>query len=274
MSKTSRYWLDRQAEQISKYTDASHKAIRKKYISYYKQSLKEVERLMTGLYLEILDEEGKPSANELYKYNRLFKMREELVKALADLGYKNLKELERGYRGVYKYSVANTLSEVNQSLMNKDIDVLVKEMWDARGKHWSTNVWCSDGLDVLGRMSKNMSKLQDTLEKGLLDCVQRGVPKDELVKTLRDRFNVSYSEADRLARTELNYIQNQGTLDSYKKAGIQEYRYLAHEDERSNGDICCEKNGNTYSVLTATVGVDYPPMHPNCRCTTIPVLNF
>jgi hypothetical protein len=44
------------------------------------------------------------------------------------------------------------------------------------------------------------------LEKGLVDCVTRGVSKDELVKTLMETFNVGYRKADRIARTELSYV--------------------------------------------------------------------
>ena len=44
------------------------------------------------------------------------------------------------------------------------------------------------------------------LEKGLVDCVSRGVSKDELVKTLMETFNVGYRKADRIARTELSYV--------------------------------------------------------------------
>ena len=117
-----------------------------------------------------------------------------------------------------------------------------------------------------------MSKLQKTIEKGIVDCVARGASKDELVKTLVGRFNVSFNEANRLARTELTYVQNQATMDSYKKANVEEYEYLSAKDNRVS-EMCLEQNGKKYKVSEAIVGVNYPPLHVNCRCTTIAVIN-
>lgn len=114
-------------------------------------------------------------------------------------------------------------------------------------------------------------KLQTTLERGLIDSAIRGVSKDELVKALQKRFDVSFSEADRLVRTEMTYIQNQATLDAYKQAGIEEYQYLATNDDRVS-EICEDQDGEIYAVNAAIVGVNFPPMHANCRCTIIPIV--
>ena len=152
------------------------------------------------------------------------------------------------------------------------VDTVLKELWDANTKNWSKNIWCADGKDIEQRVASNMRKLQQTIEKGIVDCVARGASKDELVKTLVGRFNVSFNEANRLARTELTYIQNQATMDSYKKANVEEYEYLSAKDNRVS-PICLEQNGKRYKVSEAIVGVNYPPLHVNCRCTTIAVIN-
>ena len=152
------------------------------------------------------------------------------------------------------------------------VDTVLKELWDANTKNWSKNIWCADGKDIEQRVASNMRKLQQTIEKGIVDCVARGASKDELVKTLVGRFNVSFNEANRLARTELTYIQNQATMDSYKKANVEEYEYLSAKDNRVS-PICLEQNGKRYKVSEAIVGVNYPPLHVNCRCSTIAVIN-
>lgn len=126
-------------------------------------------------------------------------------------------------------------------------------------------------MGAADRMSANMAKLQSTLEKGMMDCVARGASKDELVKTLTERFDVSFSEADRLARTELTYLQNQATVEGYKKAGVEEYQYLATDDSRTS-KICRSIDGEIFKIDEMVVGVNFPPLHANCRCSTIPVI--
>ena len=38
-------------------------------------------------------------------------------------------------------------------------------------------------------------------------------------------------------------------------------------------DICRSLDGTVHKVSQAKVGVNFPPMHPNCRSTTVPKFN-
>lgn len=82
-------------------------------------------------------------------------------------------------------------------------------------------------------------------------------------------MNTDYNNAVRLVRTEYNYTYNQATKDGYEEAGIDRYQVLVALDERT-----CETCGDWDLVVqeydNIIVGVNYPPFHPNCRCTTIP----
>jgi hypothetical protein len=95
---------------------------------------------------------------------------------------------------------AVTSSSVGESIgfsgefSQKTAKEVINSIWCADGKHWSERIW------------HNKAQLQVALEKGLIDCVSRGVSKDELVKTLMETFNVGYRKADRIARTELSYV--------------------------------------------------------------------
>jgi hypothetical protein len=46
------------------------------------------------------------------------------------------------------------------------------------------------------------------VEKGIIDCVARGVSRTQLTEELMKFMNVGFKQADRLARTELNYVLN------------------------------------------------------------------
>ena len=80
-----------------------------------------------------------------------------------------------------------------------------------------------------------------------------------------------YYQAERLVRTESNYVYNHAHKEVYKDCGVEKYEYLAAIDSRTSAQ-CREHNGMTYLLKDAKVGTNYPPLHPNCRSTVIPVL--
>ena len=75
-----------------------------------------------------------------------------------------------------------------------------------------------------------------------------------------------------LVRTEMNNVANQGTLKAYEDQGITEYRFHATLDNRTS-EICSSLDKKIFKVKDAKRGVNYPPMHPRCRSTTIPKLS-
>ena len=268
----SKYWQNRQVEQRDKAYKKSQKEFDKQLAKYYKTTIKDLEILITDLYLDILNSDGEPTLNELYKFNRFYKLRQYMSQKLNFLNEFAISQLITEIDNLYKHTSKIVIDNLFINEPNKEqVDTVLKELWDANTKNWSKNVWCKDGKDIEQRVAQNMNKLQKTIERGIVDCVARGASKDELVKTLVDRFNVSFNEANRLARTELTYVQNQATMDSYKKANVEEYEYLSAKDNRVS-PICLEQNGKKYKVSEAIVGVNYPPLHANCRCTTIAVI--
>lgn len=271
----SNYWNDRKALQRVRYGDMAHKKIRRAYYKEYKRMLLEVENLMGNLYDKITTEGHVPSANELYKYNRYYEMHKELEKIVSNYGNMWYRLVNTEFKKLYIENCQKIMTDYNLKHIDEAaIQKTAKELWNAKGRHWSKTVWCKGDKDLtaLDRRKNGLQKMQTTLERGLLDCVGRGRPKDELVKEIRDRCNVDWHESDRLVRTELTYVQNQSTLDGYQAQGIDEYRYFAHIDDRTS-EICHSLNNKIFKVSKAEVGLNYPPMHPNCRSTTVPVVN-
>lgn len=260
------YWYDRIDYQSNKAYNKRLHTIDKQLQFEYQRALKDIELDMVALYDKLLKEaqNGEIRPNDLYKYNRYFEMHNKLNQTLTMLGGKEVKIYHKELLNMYE-QVQDIITKeaphalgsvvVDNELATKALDAV----WCADGKHWSDRVW------------RNKEALQSSIERGLMDCIVRGVPKDEFVKDLMKRFNVSFSQADRLARTELSFIQNQAAADRYQRAGIDKYEILAARDERTS-DICREQNGKIYEFSKMQVGVNYPPFHPNCRTTVIPVL--
>jgi len=138
----------------------------------------------------------------------------------------------------------------------KQLETAIREKW--LGQNYSDRIWA------------DKKKLTDNIEQMLSQEFVRGRGPNDIARDFADRLNVSYSNAQRLIRTEINYISNKGSLQAYKDTGIVEkYRYLATLDSRTS-DICRELDGEVFEIKEAKVGVNLPPLHPYCRSTTIP----
>ena len=137
-------------------------------------------------------------------------------------------------------------------------------MSDWSGANWSERLW--KDREKVGK------KLTEVLEKG----IPQGTSLQKMSRELRDLTGQSFNNAFRLIRTETSHIDGQVTLEGYKQAGkelgLEYYEYDAFLDTRTSS-ICRELNGNRFKVSEAEVGVNYPPMHPNCRSTTQLVLD-
>lgn len=79
-------------------------------------------------------------------------------------------------------------------------------------------------------------------------------------------MDVGISNARRLVRTELNYVENQSAMDSIKEAGMKYYRFSATLDRRTSA-TCREHDGHVYPIDEYQPGSTAPPLHPNCRST-------
>ena len=271
MKSPSNYWVDRVQKQTDLLFNKTAKEIDAELIKKYNQAYKDTVAEMTELWDKLMKDavDGKIKPNDLYRYNRYYQIQSNLNQRLLGLGADDNRVLSQALVDLYK-ETSNSLQTALKDIgvvsptmtMEQDsvVENVVKSIWTADGQHWSDRVW------------KNKARLQERIEKGLMDCVSRGVSKEELVKTLLRDFNIGYREADRLARTEMTYVQNQAAKNRYEDAGITQYRFLAEIDSRTSS-LCREKNGKVYNFVDASVGVNIPPIHPSCRSTIIPVIN-
>ena len=87
---------------------------------------------------------------------------------------------------------------------------------------------------------------------------------------LKDATNSGLSNAQRIVRTETNAMITQSDHMTYEKLGFKEYEFNAEYDDRTT-DVCGDLNGQRFLMSEMTIGVNAPPMHPNCRSTIDPV---
>lgn len=131
----------------------------------------------------------------------------------------------------------------------------VAQKWD--GGNYSTRIW------------NDRARLVKALETILPQSFSRGLNANRLGDAIAKEMNVSKNRGRTLARTEIDYICSQADIAVYKAAGVETYEFLATLDLRTS-EICRGMDGTIHKVSQAQVGVNLPPLHPNCRSTTVP----
>lgn len=230
----------------------------------YQVQLKEWYRLaqemnMSAEFKSYLKEVGaKTYISRLQSLESSIRFEIERLAAEKIDGYTTL--LSDNYLAAY-YSNYYTLSSglelsVNFATIDKTgIDTAIRTRWD--GANYSDRIW------------KDKDKLVQTMEKILPQSFSRGLNSRELGDMIAKELGTSKSYGRTLARTEVNNLCNQSSLAVYKAVGLEQYEYLATLDMRTS-EICRDLDGFVGKVSLAQTGVNYPPMHPNCRSTTIP----
>lgn len=69
--------------------------------------------------------------------------------------------------------------------------------------------------------------------------------------------------------TEKAYFASLADIESYRRLGVEQFEFLATLDSRTS-EICQEMDGRVFKVSQYEIGVNVPPLHPNCRSTTVP----
>lgn len=106
--------------------------------------------------------------------------------------------------------------------------------------------------------------IREVITQGLVQG--KGLP--ETSKALAGKMGQSYKAAERLVRTETNHLHNRADLAAYEAAGVDEYEFMATLDSRTC-EVCGALDGKRFKLSEAKTGENYPPMHPNDRCTTV-----
>lgn len=118
------------------------------------------------------------------------------------------------------------------------------------------------------RLWQNKQALIFNTREILTQGIIQGKSIGTMSTALSAKMGQSYKNAERLIRTEANHIHSESDRAAYKEAGVEEYEYVATLDGRTC-EICGALDGKHFKVKDAQPGVNYPPMHPNDRCTTV-----
>lgn len=263
----NKYWAMRQRDLLfSTELSLAEKELADQYLRCYNKTFQQISLLYEEILSGQVGSRSEVLVSDLYKFDRYYQLMNELQNNLSKLGNSEITIGNQRLTNIYKTTSELIRTELGASkfsmLVNENqVKTVLNAVWCPDGKIWSDRIWTNKAL------------LQETVKNGLVDCIARGASREELVKDIKSKFNTGFNYADRIARTELNYAQNQATYDRYKEAGVEKYQILSAHDDRTCDSECADKDGQIYLMKDMEVGVNYPPFHPNCRCTVLAVLD-
>lgn len=124
------------------------------------------------------------------------------------------------------------------------------------------------GATFSDRLWRNKEVLLFNMRELLTQSVIQGKGLAETSKALAGKMGQSYKAAERLVRTETSHLHNEADKAAYLAAGVEEYEFVATLDARTC-EVCGGLDGKHFKLSKALPGENYPPMHPNDRCTTV-----
>ncbi len=145
----------------------------------------------------------------------------------------------------------------------------------------------------VAKFAKSVNK---NIRKSIVKQLKDGLLEGENITDIGKRISGVYSlyqgtKSLQIARTEVMRATNFSSVDAYKQAGFQAKQWLTAADERTC-EFCNPLDGTRIKIndnffdkgaeFTGERGgvmplgysdTPFPPLHPSCRCTIIPVIS-
>jgi len=271
--------------ELSKYYEQEYAALDKEIAAYYakygeenviafRTLLLELPDADKQLLLQNMDEFAKqypefadllPVRESIYKLNRLEGLQTSIVLQQLKIGaIEQSKFREHFEKQALKY--ANYAAEqlgFGTNFYRIDSEMLQVVIG---------NSWCN-GKDFSERIWANREALAQTLQNEIANGLIRGEDYKTMARVLHQKFeNTSQKQAERLVFTEDTYLSNEAKIRPFERnAAYTHYEYLCVEDHRTC-ETCRALSGQTFEISKRNAGLNFPPMHPWCRCTVMPVV--
>lgn len=95
---------------------------------------------------------------------------------------------------------------------------------------------------------------------------------DDLSRELATSLNTPLNSAKTVIRTVGAEVASRADKRLYEEVGVELLQFYATLDNRTS-EICIDMDQQLIKVSEAKPGVNVPPLHPNCRSTTVPYVD-
>lgn len=175
------------------------------------------------------------------------KMQEMLREVYKETFYRSCFEIQKGV------GIGFDVGKVDE----KQLATILKKPWAVDGQNFSEKLWL------------NKTKLINVVNQELSKMVMTGSKPDKAIKNIVQAMNTSKANATRLVMTEQAYFTSLAQKDTYKDLDVEQVEIVATLDGLTCSE-CGSKDGEHFPVKIMDAGINVPPFHPYCRCTTCP----
>ena len=293
------YWRRRSLEYEREWSARCESELERELARYFRESLSEIEKDIAALYGKYMKDnalsyrearrlirgsefaEWRMSLREYVeaahtdsavlkelntlamrsRITRLEKLYSETLRELQKLGERSesaVKDFlttayrERYYHGIYDLAKVGKLAVPVSKVEPQRLEKVLAQRW--QGGNYSSRIW------------KDTEKLSKVLKQTITSGLHRGLSVDKMSKAIDREMNAGYKNAERLVRTEMNFVQNHAAKESLESAGLNEYEFIAVLDHRTS-QRCRNLDGTVHLLEEYDPGTNAPPMHPRCRST-------
>ena len=199
------------------------------------------------------------------KVSRLEQLLVNCTKQAAEVGMKAKDEMIDVGSLMYKDGFGHTMFNIQKTVgMGVNFN-----MPSARVIKTASNVeWL--GATFTDRTGYTLDRLTNNIEQIIPQLFIQGKNADEFGKAIAKQFNMSENAAKRDMRTLTTLITNQASILAYNNCEmVDEFEFVATLDGRTS-DKCRAMDGKRFKLNEAAPFINQPPLHYNCRSTTIP----
>ncbi|MGO3651881.1 polymorphic toxin type 50 domain-containing protein [Vagococcus sp.] len=126
-------------------------------------------------------------------------------------------------------------------------------------------------MKVWGNYVRDLPK---KLDKTLTASMTNGWGVDRTVKAMMKNIDSGLrNRMTTLVQTEMAHLADEASQLAYERKGVKEYEWLATL-ELHTCELCGNFDGQTFIVGSKNAKRPIVDSHPNCRCTTVPSVNF
>lgn len=235
---------------------------------YYKNLLQVIKNNITdeNIKKKLLAKYNAPAyAYRISRYEQLQQNIDLELKKLANIEQqiteiRYVDTIKEGYyHNIYNVQKAIGVGFNFSQIDDKTINLLLNEKW-------------TDNANFSQRIWKNSEKLGNYLRTHLTADTMSGKSIQKIASELSDNMKVGLYNATTLVRTEVNHFANEAEMLSYEELGIEKYRFIATLDNVTCKH-CAELDNKIFDLNDRQPGKNYPPIHPNDRCTTVAVFD-
>lgn len=127
-----------------------------------------------------------------------------------------------------------------------------------------------DSSTFMARWYNSGHNLTDELDMVIRSEIVGGRHPLQFAPKIARLFDTKTWEAQRLLVTETAYVQTAVQQSSFQSSGFTKGMLIA---ESNACDICLPLNGEVFELKKLKPGENSPPLHPNCRCSIVPIMD-